>query len=130
MICTSCETIYSPTEDELGKVDTLAGFCDKCGTEPRLKRFAVAFNEGAIAGVLAIEFLFLLVIISSWLKGLVPPLVVALICFAVYKFASRSEPIRYENKKHRLKATLIHRIVGGVLGFAVGLGTILAFLSL
>ena len=80
--------------------------------------------------MLAIEVVLLLWLMGSWLKGLIPPAIVALICFAVYQFASWSEPIRYRSRKHRKQATRVQRIIGGILGFVLGLGTIIASLSL
>jgi len=130
MICSSCNTVYSPTPEQLGKVETLAGYCDKCGTEPRLKRFAVAFNEGAIAGVLAIELILILVILGRWYAGVIPPVAVAVVCFSVYSFSNRSEPVRYEDKEHRNSETRGQRVMGWILGFTVGLGAMLGFISM
>jgi len=130
LICSSCNTVYSPAPDQLGQVESLAGFCEKCGTEPRLKRFAVAFTEGAIAGVLSVEILLFFLILGGAYLFLIPPVVVAVICLVVYTFASRSEPVRYHDKKHRQKQTLGHRVAGWATGFVVGLTTLLGFMEL
>ncbi len=129
MLCSSCQSAYSPTPEQLGHVDSLEGLCDRCGTEPRLRRFALAFIEGAVAGVIALELLLLLLLFGGWQAALIPPIVVAAICIAIYSLASRSEPVRYADEEHRRKATTVHRAGGRILGFAVGLGAILVFLS-
>lgn len=130
MICTSCKTIYSPAEEELGKVDSLAGLCEKCGTEPRFKRFAIAFAEAAIGSVLAIEALALLWLTRGWPLGLAPPLIVAIMCFVVYLIANQSQEKRHKSIKQRQKATRGQRIVGGAVGLTVGIVAILVSLRL
>ena len=130
MICSSCNAVYRPATEELGRVESISGFCNTCGTEPRLKRFAVAFTGGAVAGVLTLEFLLLLFLIGGATAILIPPLVVAVICLLVYGFASRSEPVRYRDVEHRRKETVGHRVGGWWLGYAVGVGTMLVFLDI
>ena len=58
MICNGCQTVYAPSEKELGKVDTLAGLCEKCGTSPHFMPFALAYIEGA--GIALVTILVLL----------------------------------------------------------------------
>ena len=127
MICTSCSTTYSPSPEELGQVETLEGLCDRCGTEPRLKRFAISFIEGAIAGVVAIEFLLLLALLDGWRGALIPPIVVAIVCIAVYFFANRTEPVRYRTKKERKQQTKGQRLAGWLIGAALGFSTLIGF---
>ena len=130
MICSSCNTAYSPAAEQLGQVEPLAGYCDTCGTEPRLKRFAIAFIEGAISGVFSLGVLFFFFVMGGAYEFLIPPLVVALICAAVYLFAIRSDPVRYKDEAHRKDQTLSDRIGGWVIGFIVGLVALFAFFEL
>ena len=130
MICSSCKSVYSPSPDELAQVETLAGLCDRCGTEPRLKRFAIALIEGAIAGVLVIEISLLLALLGGWRKAMIPPVVVVIICIAVYVFASRTELVRYRNREHRKKQTLGHRVTGWAIGLLLGVGTLVGFTTI
>ncbi len=130
MICNSCKSVYSPSTEELAKVETLAGFCDKCGTEPRLKRFAIALIEGAVAGVLIIELLLLLALVGGWRKALIPPLAVVIVCVLVYVIASRTEVVRYRSKEQRDEQTRGHRVAGWAIGLIIGMSALVGFTAI
>jgi len=127
VICSSCNSIFAASSDQLGVTETLAGLCETCGTEPRLARLARSFNEGAIAGAISIELFLLLLFLDDWRRALLLPLIVAIICVAIYVFAQKSEPIRYDSEEHRKTTTKWHRIFGWAAGFAFGIAALLLF---
>lgn len=127
MICSSCSSTYSPRSDQLGQVESLSGLCEYCGTEPGRVRFARSFAAGAFSGVLIIEILLLLLLLGGMYTALVPILVVAVISLAVYAFALRSDPVRYDDEQQRKEQSQSQRIAGGVLGFAVGIGVVFSY---
>lgn len=127
MICSSCRSVFAAPADQLGTLETISGLCETCGTEPRLKRLARSFIEGAIAGVVSIEIFLLLLFLEDWRRALFLPLIVAIICAAIYGLAHKSKPIRYESEEHRKTTTKWQRIFGWAAGFSFGIGALLLF---
>lgn len=54
---------------------------------------------------------------------------VLLICAIVYVLASKSRLVRFRSEAERKAETLGQRVLGGALGFVVGLGVLLAFVN-
>lgn len=122
MICSSCHTVYAPNEKELGKVDTLAGLCAKCGKKPHFLPFAFAFIEAAVVSLISIEFVIFVFLSGTAKAALVLAGSVILICVAIYLYARQSTIVRYRNEQERKSATWPHRL----LGMLFGTGTALA----
>ena len=119
MICSACHTVYAPSEKELGKVDTLAGLCEKCGSRPHFMPFAQAYVEGAGAALLVILALLLIFMSGSLRAAVVLAVCVIGACIAMLLFARQSTVVRYANERDRKAATWPHRL----LGLALGVGT-------
>ena len=127
MICSACHTVYAPSEKELGKVDTLAGLCEKCGSRPHFMPFALAYVEGAAAVLFTILFVLLIFMSGSVRAAVVLSASVALACVAMLLYARQSTVVRYANERDRKAATWPHRL----LGFAFGIGTpLLVFIAI
>lgn len=128
MICTSCHTVYSPSEKELGKVDTLAGLCEKCGAGPHFLPFATAFVEGAVVALITIEFVMLVFLAASIQAAVILGGSVLTACLAMYLYARRSATVRYANEREKKAATWPHRVLG--LGFGLATTTATFFIVL
>ena len=126
MICSACHTVYPASEQELGKVDSLAGLCEKCGSKPHFMPFAVAYTEAAVSGLLGIEFVML-----AWLSGSIHAALwvagcVLAACAAMLLYARRSSVVRYANEREKRADTWPHRL----LGLAFGLATVAAVFAI
>ena len=122
MICSACHTVYAPSERELGKVETLAGLCERCGSKPHFMPFALAYIEGAFAALVTIEFIMLAFMSVTIRAALVLAGAVLIAAAGMYGFARQSLVVRYANDRERRAATWPHRL----LGMAFGIGTTLA----
>lgn len=129
MICSSCNTVYAPSEKELGKVDSLAGLCDSCGVKPHFLPFALAYFEGAVVGLITIEFIMLVFLSASARAAGVLGGVVLGACLAMYIFARRSVVVRYANEREKKAATWPHRVLGLVFGLGTATATFFIILS-
>lgn len=129
MICSSCHTVYAPSEKELGKVDTLAGLCEKCGAGPHFLPFALAYVEGAVVALITIEFIMLVFLAASARAAIVLGGSVLAACLAMYIFARRSAVVRYANERERNAATWPHRLLGLGFGLATATGAFFIVLS-
>ena len=129
MICSACNSVYAPPDDLIGRVETLAGLCPTCGTEPKYKRLGRASIEGLIAGSVPAEFLLLLMFFSNWLKALAYPIFIALLCGAIYAISMRSEVITFKNEAERKRHMLWRRIFFGIVGFGAGFGALFLFVE-
>lgn len=118
MICSSCHTVYAPSEKELGKVDTLAGLCEKCGARPHFLPFAYAYIEGALVMLVTIEFIMLVFLSASARAALIFGIVVIAACLLMYIYARRSTIVRYANEREKRSATWPHRLFGMAFGVA------------
>ena len=116
MICSACHTVYSPSEKELGKVETLAGLCDKCGRKPHFLPFAIAFIEAAVVSLISIEFVIFVFLSGSAQAALALAGAVIFICIAIYLYARQSTIVRYANEREKKAATWPHRLFGMVFG--------------
>ena len=121
MICSACHTVYAPSDRELGKVDTLAGLCERCGTKPHFMPFAVAYIEGAFAALVTIEFVMLVFMSVTPRAALVLAGAVAGAAAAMYLYARQSLVVRYANDRERRAATWPHRLLGMSFGVATSL---------
>lgn len=119
MICSACHTVYAPSEKELGKVSTLAGLCEKCGSRPHFMPFATAYTEGACAALATILFVLLIYLSGTVRAAVVLAVCVLAACLAMWLYARRSTVVRYANERDRNAATWPHRL----LGFAFGVAT-------
>ncbi len=129
MICADCKTVYRPTADQLGTVESLAGLCDDCGTEPRFKPFGIAFQYAALSGILAPGLAMLAMLVVDWQRALIPVLLVGVVVFAVRVACGYTRPVRYESSAQRSDRTFEMRVAGGVLGFVVGIGTSIGMMN-
>jgi uncharacterized membrane protein YfcA len=129
LICGECNSAYAPPDDLTGKVETLAGLCPDCGTEPKFRRLGRAAIDGVIAGAIPVELLLLLMFLENWLKALIYPVLIALICGAIYAITTRSKIVTYQNERERRYSTLWHRIFFGIIGFGIGIGAFFLFLD-
>lgn len=118
MICSACHTVYAPTEKELGKVESLAGLCEKCGAKPHFLPFAHAYIEGAVVGLVSITFIMLVFLSSSVRAASIFIGTVAAACLLMYVYARRSTVVRYANERDKRSATWPHRLLGMVFGLA------------
>ena len=118
MICSSCHTVYAPSEKELGKVDTLAGLCEKCGARPHFLPFATAYIEGAGVGLVTIAFIMLVFLSSSVQAAAIFGGTVLAACLVMYVYARRSTVVRYANEREKRLATWPHRLLGMIFGLA------------
>jgi len=121
LICSACHTVYAPSDRELGKVDTLAGLCERCGTKPHFMPFAVAYIEGAFAALVTIEFVMLVFMSVTPRAALVLAGAVAGAAAAMYLYARQSLVVRYANDRERRAATWPHRLLGMSFGVATSL---------
>ena len=129
MICSSCHTVYAPSDKELGKVDTLAGLCEKCGAGPHFLPFAMAYVEGAIVALITIEFVMLVFLAASAKSAIVLAGSVLGACLAMYLYARRSATVRYANEREKKAATWPHRLLGLGFGLATSTATFFIILS-
>ncbi len=118
MICSACHTVYAPTEKELGKVESLAGLCEKCGAKPHFLPFAHAYIEGAVVGLVSITFIMLVFLSASVRAASIFIGTVAAACLLMYVYARRSTVVRYANERDKRSATWLHRLLGMVFGLA------------
>lgn len=121
MICTSCHTVYAPSAKELGKVETLAGLCRKCGRKPHFLPFAFAFIEAAVVSLISIEFVIFVFLSGTPRAALVLAMSVLFICLAIYLYARQSTIVRYANERDRRAATWPHRLFGMIFGTGTAL---------
>lgn len=121
MICSACHTVYAPSERELGKVDSLAGLCERCGSKPHFMPFAIAYVEGAFAALVTIEFIMLVFMSVTPRAALVLAGTVAFAATAMVIFARQSLVVRYTTDRERRAATWLHRLLGMVFGIATTL---------
>ena len=118
MICSSCHTVYAPSDKELGKVDTLAGLCEKCGKRPHFLPFATAYIEGAGVSLVTIAFIMLVFLSSSVRAAAIFGGIVLGSCLLMYVYARRSTVVRYANEREQRSATWPHRLFGIIFGLA------------
>ena len=123
MICSACQTVYAPSERELGNVDSLAGLCERCGSKPHFMPFAIAYVEGAFAALVTIEFIMLLFMSVTPRAALVLAGTVVFAAAAMYIFARQSLIVRYANDRERRAATWPHRLLGMAFGIATTLAS-------
>lgn len=121
MICSACHTVYAPSERELGKVDSLAGLCERCGSKPHFMPFAIAYVEGAFAALVTIEFIMLVFMSVTPRAALVLAGTTTFAAAAMYIFARQSQVVRYVNDRERRAATWLHRLLGMAFGIATTL---------
>ena len=121
MICSSCHTVYAPSEKELGKVETLAGLCEKCGRKPHFLPFAFLFIEAAVVSLISIEFVIFVFLSGTAKAALVLAGSVISICLAIYLYARQSTIVRYANERERKTATWPHRLLGMIFGAGTAL---------
>jgi hypothetical protein len=115
--------VYAPSDRELGKVDTLAGLCERCGSKPHFMPFAVAFAEGAFAALVTIEFIMLVFMSVTVRAATVLAGTVFGACAAMYLYARQSSIVRYASDRERRAATWPHRLLGMTFGIASSLAT-------
>jgi hypothetical protein len=121
LICSACHTVYAPSERELGKVDSLAGLCERCGSKPHFLPFAIAYVEGAFAALVTIEFIMLVFMSVTPRAALVLAGIIAFAAAAIYIFARQSLVVRYTTDRERRSATWLHRLLGMAFGIATTL---------
>jgi hypothetical protein len=123
LICSGCQTVYAPSEKELGKVDSLAGLCEKCGTSPHFMPFAMAYIEGA--GTALVTILVLLMVFMSGTLRAAAVLAGSVIfaCLAMWTYARQSAIVRCANERDKRAATWPHRLLGLVFGVATSIAT-------
>ena len=126
MICSACQTTYRPGSDQLGRVDSLLGLCDSCGTEPRAKAFGAAFLVGVVSGALAIEFLLLILLAKGIYAAVLPLVLAALLGLVVYVATLRSKPVYDETEEERKKRTRSEEFAGHMTGALAGMMIVLA----
>ena len=129
MICSSCHTVYAPSDKELGKVDTLAGLCEKCSAGPHFLTFALASLEGAVVALITIEFIMLVFLSASARAATILGGSVLGACLAMYLYARRSAVVRYANQREKNAATWPHRLLGLGFGLATATATFFIILS-
>lgn len=118
MICSACHTVYAPSDKELGKVDSLAGLCEKCGARPHFLPFAYAYIEGAAVALVTIEFIMLVFLSATGTAAAVFGATVVAACLLMYVYARRSTVVRYANEREKRYATWPHRLLGMLFGVA------------
>ena len=123
MICSACHTVYAPSDRELGKVDSLAGLCERCGSKPHFMPFAVAYIEGAFAALATIEFIMLVFMSVTPRAALVLAGSVLAAGAGMYLYARQSFVVRYTSDRERSAATWPHRLLGMMFGIATSLVT-------
>ena len=129
MICTSCNSVYAPSDKELGRVTTLAGLCEKCGTKPHFLPFAFAYIEGATGGLVLLAFV-LFIFLSGSAKAIgVLTVSVMVACVAMYAYARKSSIVRYMSERERKDDTWLHRVLGVVFGLGTSAAVFVIILT-
>jgi hypothetical protein len=126
LICSACHTVYAPSRRELGKVDSLAGLCERCGSRPHFMPFAIAYLEGAFSALVTIEFVMLVFMSVTARAALVLAGVVLGAGAAMYVYARQSHIVRYANAREQRAATWPHRLLGMAFGIATALAAFIA----
>lgn len=129
MICSQCQTSYRSEPGEIAAGGTLAGLCERCGTEPRYGAFVRSFGKTLLAAVISVEVLIVAAFFAGW-WGIVSLVVIGSILYLLVRsLVLPGDTVRYRKESDRKSRTRGQRFLGLVAGIAAGLGLFRLYLD-